>query len=308
MLRDSHSTTGLDDWSMGLIQSVSTVRRTEDVSDPPHIPQIPDAAPAMIRLGSFPTAGLMLDRCGLLFLATPHLGTPQAEWRDLWVDIAKVAGVKRVQAFRQLLATFNEASVNAAEQFQALKPVPPVESLYETQRTPVIGGLRTIVPAASARLTNRAQPMLNADHRTICRFPNMHDPRFSLVLDCLDRIRNELATPRPRQNERDETETTGSPHRPAQIRGGGAVGGNAAAEGLGGRATGGSATGGDVAILSDVFRDALRIDGGTGEGGDAVGATATGGDGVGGDVVFGIAEDWPFQRKARTRTQQRGPD
>jgi hypothetical protein len=98
----------------------------------------------MIRLEKFPTEGLKLEHCGLLFLATPHSGSKEANWNDLLLLLAKGAGVARGQVFSQLLSVFNQASVNAQEQFGALVPVPPVECLYETQTTPVVGTGRVV--------------------------------------------------------------------------------------------------------------------------------------------------------------------
>jgi hypothetical protein len=52
--------------------------------------------------------------------------------------------VARGHVFTQLLGVFNEASVGAQEQFGALRPLPPVECLYETQKTSVGGTGRTV--------------------------------------------------------------------------------------------------------------------------------------------------------------------
>lgn len=98
----------------------------------------------MIRLEKFPAEGLKLENCGLLFLSTPHSGTVQADWSDPWILLAKGGGVSRGQVFTQLLSSFNKASVNAQEQFAALKPVPPVECLHETQNTSVAGHGRMV--------------------------------------------------------------------------------------------------------------------------------------------------------------------
>lgn len=98
----------------------------------------------MIRLEKFPAEGLKLENCGLLCLSTPHSGTVQADWNDLCLLFAKGAGVSRGQVFTQLLSSFNQASVNAQEQFAALKPVPPVECLYETQSTSGAGTERIV--------------------------------------------------------------------------------------------------------------------------------------------------------------------
>jgi hypothetical protein len=91
----------------------------------------------MIRLEKSPVDGLKLDHCGFLFLSTPHSGTTEADFNDLWLWFGKGAGVSRGQTFNQLLSSFNQASFNAKEQFADLKPVPPIECLYETQNTSV---------------------------------------------------------------------------------------------------------------------------------------------------------------------------
>jgi hypothetical protein len=93
----------------------------------------------MIRLEKFPVEGLKLKHCGLLTLATPHSGTVQGNWNNFLLLFVKGGGVSRGQVFTQLLSAFNQASVNAQEQFAALNPVPPVACLYETQKTNVAG-------------------------------------------------------------------------------------------------------------------------------------------------------------------------
>jgi hypothetical protein len=95
-------------------------------------------------LEKFPTEGLKLEHCGLLFLSTPHSGTGAGNWNDTLLLLAKAAGVARGQVFTQLLGVFNQASVNAQEQFGALDPVPPIECLYETQKTSVVGTGRIV--------------------------------------------------------------------------------------------------------------------------------------------------------------------
>jgi hypothetical protein len=111
----------------------------------------------MIRLEKFPSDGLKLENCGLLFLSTPHSGTTEGDWNDFWLLFAKGAGVSRGQVFTQLLSAFNQASVNAHEQFGALNPVPPVECLYETQKTSIAGLGRTV-----SRHTIRVEASLKA--------------------------------------------------------------------------------------------------------------------------------------------------
>ncbi len=100
----------------------------------------------MIRLGETPRLyqGLSLERCGLLFLSTPHSGTEEANWNDLLVELAKLGGVGRGRDFTQLLGAFNRESVSAKERFGLLQPVPPFICVYETQKTSVKGTERTV--------------------------------------------------------------------------------------------------------------------------------------------------------------------
>jgi len=103
-------------------------------------------AQAMIRLGENPTQypGLDLSRCGLLFLATPHSGTDEANWSDFLVEVAKVGGVRRGRDLTDLLSSFNRESTNAKERFGLLRPLPPFICVYETQRTAVKGTQRVV--------------------------------------------------------------------------------------------------------------------------------------------------------------------
>ncbi len=119
----------------------------------------------MIRLEKFPADGLKLEHCGLLFLATPHLGSEQANWNDLSLLLAKGAGVARGHVFTQLLGVFNKASVSAQEQFGALRPLPPVECLCETQKTSVAGTGRT-VSMTKRSLSRKTQAIPNRFHTT----------------------------------------------------------------------------------------------------------------------------------------------
>jgi hypothetical protein len=95
---------------------------------------------AMIRLNDFSDQypGLSLDKCGLLFLATPHSGTLAGNWNDYLLDLAKSIGkVGRGRDFTQLLSAFNNESRSAKELFGRLKPVPIFKCLHETQKMPI---------------------------------------------------------------------------------------------------------------------------------------------------------------------------
>jgi hypothetical protein len=101
---------------------------------------------AMIRLSEVPGQyqGLKLERCGLLFLSTPHSGSLVANWNDLIVELAKIGGVSRGHDFKDLLSAFNQQSAAAKERFGLLEPVPPIKCLYETQYTSIKGVNRMV--------------------------------------------------------------------------------------------------------------------------------------------------------------------
>lgn len=129
--------------------------------------------------------------------------------------------------------------------------------------------------------------MSNVDHRTICRFPDMHNPGYMQVLNCLDKIRECLVTSQAEQHELDDGSSPVGPTSAAGIRGGDAVGGNAVSDSPDGEAEGGSATGGDVEISSPSYRGGVPLVGGSGTGGNATGKKVTGGSAVGGSVRWG---------------------
>jgi hypothetical protein len=128
--------------------------------------------------------------------------------------------------------------------------------------------------------------MLNVDHRTICRFPDMNNQGYLQVLDCLDNIRKSLVAP-PSQEQGLNNAAPAGATRAAGIRGGDAVGGNATSEGPDGEAEGGFAAGGDIEALLHSYRGEVPLTGGTGTGGNAVGENAVGGSAAGGSVRLG---------------------
>ena len=115
-------------------------------------------AQAMIRLQDTPNhyPGLSLERCGLLFLSTPHSGAIAANWNDVLIEFAKLFQVKRGREFTQLLSAFNSASTDAKERFGLLRSVPPFKCLYETQAMTVLGTKRVVrTPIPNAALGRR---------------------------------------------------------------------------------------------------------------------------------------------------------
>jgi hypothetical protein len=96
---------------------------------------------AMIRLSEVPGhyQGLEMEKCGLLFLSTPHSGSLMANWNEFMIELAKIGGVSRGWDFTELLSAFNQQSAAAKERFGLLEPIPPIKCLYETQYTSIKG-------------------------------------------------------------------------------------------------------------------------------------------------------------------------
>lgn len=94
----------------------------------------------MIRLNEYDEPeyrGVQLDRCGLLFLSTPHSGTTEADWNALLLDIANVSWGVRLEIVDSL-REFNPTS-ESQDQYANMKIKPPFAALYETQKTKVGG-------------------------------------------------------------------------------------------------------------------------------------------------------------------------
>jgi hypothetical protein len=72
----------------------------------------------MIRLNDFSHKpeyqGLSLERCGLLFLSTPHSGTTEADWNDFLVGVAKITFGVRPEIISSL-RSFNLLSTESQE-------------------------------------------------------------------------------------------------------------------------------------------------------------------------------------------------
>lgn len=95
----------------------------------------------MIRLNEYDKPeyrGVQLERCGLLFLSTPHSGTAEADWNTLLVGIASVSWGVRQEIIDSLRA-FNPTSSESQDQYTNMKIKPPFAALYETLKTKVGG-------------------------------------------------------------------------------------------------------------------------------------------------------------------------
>jgi hypothetical protein len=82
--------------------------------------------------------GIKLERCGLLFLGTPHSGSGSADWNKFLVALAvTVADVR--QDTIDLLKSFNSTSVWDKKDFEDLDSQPPVKCFAEGRKTIVKG-------------------------------------------------------------------------------------------------------------------------------------------------------------------------
>ncbi|XXH03079.1 hypothetical protein Hte_009469 [Hypoxylon texense] len=191
-LQDSRNNEGIEEWASALLREVGSVRESPAERSRPIIFVCHSlgglvAREAMIRLGRNPQLyeGLDLKHCGLLFLATPHSGSNLAHWNTIFIQLAELAGM-RSTALSNTLKSFNSSSMIAKEDFGLLDPIPPYECLYETRKI-------KIVEADSAGLGGvRAQPMVNVDHRQICRFRHDTDPGYKQIVACLRRIQDKI--------------------------------------------------------------------------------------------------------------------
>ncbi|KAI0157959.1 hypothetical protein GGR52DRAFT_182175 [Hypoxylon sp. FL1284] len=196
---DSKNNEAVREWASALLREVDLVRKSAAEKSRPIIFVCHSlggivAREAMIRLGRETQRydGIDLKHCGLLFLATPHSGSQMADWDANLVQVAELVGI-RGTVFSNALKSFNSGSMVAKEDFGLLNPLPPYECLYETRKTKVGVRMRTIVEADSAGLDAvKAQPMVDVDHRQICRFKHSTNPGYKQIVGCLKRIQDRI--------------------------------------------------------------------------------------------------------------------
>lgn len=75
-----------------------------------------------------------LAKCGLLFLATPHLGSKRADWPKAMLAAAEaIGGVRR--EWVDVLKSFNNDALWDRLKFFKLKPCPPFQCFAEGEMT-----------------------------------------------------------------------------------------------------------------------------------------------------------------------------
>ena len=88
--------------------------------------------------------GIKLDKCGLIFLSTPHSGTTQADWNELLVNLSEIAFGVRSHEIVDELRSFNHSSVDSAENFASMVPKPPFYCFCEGNSTSVATRKRVV--------------------------------------------------------------------------------------------------------------------------------------------------------------------
>jgi hypothetical protein len=92
----------------------------------------------MIHLQRAQYGAIKLEHCGILFLATPHGGSPKADWNNYVLNMAHAtAGVR--SEIVDLLKTLGIKSGRDIADFFRLQPVPPFRCLAEGRETLIKG-------------------------------------------------------------------------------------------------------------------------------------------------------------------------
>ncbi|OTA98849.1 hypothetical protein M426DRAFT_17010 [Hypoxylon sp. CI-4A] len=218
--KDSGNNESVREWASALLREVSSVRESPAERSRPIIFVCHSLGGLVVReamvglqRNSQLYEGLDLKHCGILFLATPHSGSRLADWNDIMVHLAQLAGI-RGKAINNTLKSFNYNSKIAKEDFGLLDPIPPYECLYETRKLMTGIKRRIIVEADSAGLNAvSAQPMAGVDHRQICRFKSDKDPGYKQVVDCLRRIQSQIVKANHAQEHDRVTQVPTQPQR-----------------------------------------------------------------------------------------------
>lgn len=149
-LADAKSTVRLQNWADELLEEVGRVRSSEQEKQRPvlficHSMGGLVVREAMIRLHrqALKFNGIALEKCGILFLSTPHTGTTKADWNKFVLGISEAFGVRKSDILAHL-RSFNPLAVDTVEAFSELRYVPPFACLVEGNKTQAMGILREV--------------------------------------------------------------------------------------------------------------------------------------------------------------------
>ncbi|KAI1132377.1 hypothetical protein F5Y10DRAFT_231582, partial [Nemania abortiva] len=121
---------------------------------------------------------------GLVFFGTPHQGGNNAGFGDLMARIARCLSGNPGNTFMDALKGNSLFLSTIADDFRQLLEDFQIISFYETRP---LGRFGIVVDRKSALLglpgTRERQIPVDADHRDICKFASIEDPRYILVED-----------------------------------------------------------------------------------------------------------------------------
>jgi pimeloyl-ACP methyl ester carboxylesterase len=150
-LVNKNSTDRIRDWADEMLRQISRVRTSEAEQLRPCILVCHSlgglvAREAMLRLNSFPDKfdGIKLEKCGLVFLSSPHSGSMEADWNDLLANLLESTIGLRSHDILDQLRPFNHLSVDSSEAFASMKVIPPFHCFVEGNRTKIAGKDRMV--------------------------------------------------------------------------------------------------------------------------------------------------------------------
>lgn len=129
----------------------------------------------MVRLNEHPkdTMNIILHRCGLLFLGTPHSGTTEADCKNFLLTCSEeLFGVRR-EAIINNFESFNANSADNKERFNMIEPRLSVQCLCESRMMRAKGKKRLVrikikksdqVPVSFTDTGWRSSPVILLDY------------------------------------------------------------------------------------------------------------------------------------------------
>ncbi|RSL40453.1 hypothetical protein CEP54_016115 [Fusarium duplospermum] len=166
---------------------------------------------ALSKLANFRLPGLNLSHIGVVFLATPHIGSSIADWNDFAIASAGLFLGVRSEIVNALKA-FGDSALEDGSCFLALSPRPPFRCFAEGRKMDTKIGLKHVVSKASATLdpNSPAHVIMGTDHKTICKFDSNLDA-FMIVNSALNEVYAEIVS-RSAEDQSGERRIYGHPH------------------------------------------------------------------------------------------------
>ncbi|UPK97374.1 hypothetical protein LCI18_008309 [Fusarium solani-melongenae] len=196
-LTSKESVMTVDSWADSLLEYLSLIRKSQNERDRPLLLVCHSlgglvAKKALSKLASFRVPGVELSQVGVVFLATPHIGSSVADWNDFAVAAAGVFLGVRSEIVNALKA-FGDSAVEDGSAFLALSPRPPFRCFAEGRKMDTKIGLKHVVSKASATLDPRspAHVIMGTDHKTICKFDSNLDA-FMIVNSALNDVYTDI--------------------------------------------------------------------------------------------------------------------